>query len=142
MQAIAKDAPHRRESNDGYRVLDVEERLLMFLARVRHKVSFKELAYQYGCGEATARRYCGETMETFARHLVPRLVFPRPPADLMVMRRDEVARNFPDLLAILDATNWKQLKPENFLENRLTYSGYKHANVFQVLFGECASVLR
>jgi hypothetical protein len=39
-------------------------------------------------------------------------------------------------LAILDATNWEQLKPENFLENRLSYSAYKHMNVYQVLLGE------
>jgi hypothetical protein len=42
----------------------------------------------------------------------------------------------PDLVAILDATNWEQLKPENFLENRLSYSAFKHMNVYQVLLGE------
>ena len=29
-----------------------------------------------------------------------------------------------------------QLKPENFLENRLSYSAFKHMNAFQVLLGE------
>jgi hypothetical protein len=52
------------------------------------------------------------------------------------MTRSEVKEKFPDLLAILDATNWEQFKPENFLENRLSYSAYKHMNVYQVLLGE------
>jgi hypothetical protein len=52
------------------------------------------------------------------------------------MTRPEVQGLFPYLVAILDATNWEQFKPENFLENRLSYSAYKHMNVYQVLLGE------
>lgn len=74
-------------------------------------------------------------VELFTRHLVPRLVFPRPPEELKQMARKDVLEVYPDLLAILDATNWEQLKPENFLENRLTYSAFKHFNAFQVLLG-------
>lgn len=126
----------RRQSNEGFRKVDFEDRVLMFLARIKRKVSFQELGYQYGCGRATAKRYFDEMVELFNTHLVPRLVFPRPPEELRQMARSEVKEAFPDLLAILDATNWEQLKPENFLENRLTYSAYKHFNAFQVLFGE------
>lgn len=111
----------------------------MFLARMRRKVTFKELGFQFGCGAESARRYFNELKEQFTKHMVPRLVFPRSPENLRAMRRAEVKEAFPDLLAILDATTWEQLKPENFLENRLSYSAYKHATVFQVLFGECAS---
>jgi hypothetical protein len=107
----------------------------MFLARIWRKPPFKELGYQYGCGEETARRYCEEMTEMFSFHMVPRLVYPRTPAELRAMRRPEVARAFPDLLGILDATNWEQLTPENFLQNRLSYSAYKHKTVFQSLFG-------
>ncbi len=52
------------------------------------------------------------------------------------MSRPEALEVFPDLLAIMDATNWEQHKPQNFLENRISYSAYKHMNVFQVLFGK------
>lgn len=109
---------------------------MMFLARVRRKVTFQELGYQYGCGKESANRYCSELVKLFSKHLVPRLVFPRAPAELRKMTRPEVARLFPDLVAILDATNWEQCKPENFLENRLSYSAFKHENVYQVLLGE------
>ncbi len=95
-----------------------------------------ELGFQYGCGRESAKRYFRELTKLFRLHLVPRLVFPRPPAELRAMTRPEVLQVFPDLLAILDATNWEQQKPENFLENRLSYSAYKHMNAFQVLFGE------
>jgi len=108
----------------------------MFLARVKRKVTFQELGYQYGCGKDSARRYCNEITSLVSQHLVPRLVFPRPPEELMRMSRPDVQRLFPDLLAVLDATNWEQFKPENFLENRLSFSAYKHMNVFQVLLGE------
>lgn len=57
------------------------------------------------------------------------------------MSRPKVLRLFPDLLVILDAMNWEQLKPENFLENRLSYSALKHMNVYQVLLGESLGVL-
>ena len=108
----------------------------MFLARLRRKVTFQELGYQYGCGKESARRYCDELTDLFQKHFVPRLVFPRPPEEVSAMTRPEVKEKFPDLLAILDATNWEQLKPENFLENRLSYSAYKHMNMYQVLLGE------
>ena len=74
-------------------------------------------------------------VKIFHKNFVSRLVFPRPPQELKDMSRQQVLDAFPDLLAILDATNWEQLKPENFLENRLSYSAYKHMNVFQVLLG-------
>jgi hypothetical protein len=108
----------------------------MFLSRVRRKTTFQELGYQYGCGKESARKYCKEMTNIFREHFVPQLVFPRPPEELKAMARPEVLEKYPDLLAILDATNWEQLKPENFLENRLSYSAYKHNNVFQVLLGE------
>lgn len=108
----------------------------MFLARVRRKVPFQELGYQFGCGEESARRYYEEMSLLFKKHFVPRLIFPRPPEELRQMTRENVRKQYPDLLAILDATNWQQLKPANFLENRLSWSGYKHMNVFQSLLGE------
>jgi hypothetical protein len=136
LQVVKSELPDRRQSNDGYRKLDLPDRVVMFLARLRRKVTFQELGYQYGCGKESARRYCDELTDLFQKHFVPRLVFPRPPEEVSAMTRPEVKEKFPDLLAILDATNWEQLKPENFLENRLSYSAYKHMNVYQVLLGE------
>ncbi len=141
-QVVQPEVPERRKSNEGFRKLDLEERVVMFLARIRRKVTFQELGYQYGCGKETARRYCNEMTKLFSCHLVPRLMFPLPPADLIRMRRPDVQHLFPDLLAILDATNWEQFKPQNFLENRLSYSAFKHMNAFQVLLGEWWGVFR
>jgi hypothetical protein len=133
---IKNEKPNRRESNDGHRKLDLDEQVLIFLTRLRRKTLFQELGYQYGCGKETARRYFEELVDIFHKHFVSLLVFPRSPEDLKNMCREEVLAKFPDLLAILDATNWEQLKPGNFLENRLSYSSYKHMTVFQVLLGE------
>ena len=136
LQVVESELPDRRQSNDGYRKLDLPDRVVMFLARLRRKVTFQELGYQYGCGKESARRYCDELTDLFQKHFVSRLIFPRLPAEVSAMTRPEVKAKYPDLLAILDATNWEQLKPENFLENRLSYSAYKHMNVYQVLLGE------
>ena len=65
----------------------------------------------------------------------PRLIFSPTAEELKKMSRQQVLDHYSDLLAILDAKNWEQLKPENFVENRLTYSAFKHFNSFQVLFG-------
>jgi len=111
----------------------------MFLTRLWRKEPFKELGFQYGCGEETARRYFDEILALFHKTLVHRLVFLRSPEDVRNMNPSHVQEAFPDLLFILDATNWQQQKPENFVENRLTYSAYKHYNSFQVLFGTCAA---
>lgn len=139
---IKKPASDRRKSNDGFRKLRSRDRVLMFLQRLRRKTTFQELGYLYGCGKETASRYFGEMVEIFNAHFVPRLVFPRTPEELKAMTREQVANKFPDLLAILDATNWEQLKPENFLQNRLSYSAFKHMTVFQVLLGELAGCAR
>jgi len=56
------------------------------------------------------------------------------------MSKKEVLETFPDLLALLDATNWRELQSENFLLNRLSYSSYKHFVAFQVLLGKYISV--
>jgi len=133
---INDGAPNRRQSNEGFRKLDLDDRVLIFLQRLRRKTTFQELGYLYGCGKESARRYFGEMVKIFHTHFVPRLVFPRTPEELRKMSREQVSNQFPDLLAILDATNWEQLKPENFLENRLSYSAFKHMNAFQVLLGE------
>lgn len=134
-QATEEEAPNRRVSNEGHRRIDLGERVLIFLTRIKRKRSFKELGYLYGCGKESARRYYVELVNIFCVHLVPRLVFPRPPEELLQMARAEVLQRFPDLLAIFDATNWEQLTAENFLLNRLSYSAYKHFVVFQVLLG-------
>ena len=52
------------------------------------------------------------------------------------MADEATLQQFPDLLAVLDATNWQQQKPENFLLNRLSYSAYKHFVAFQTLLGK------
>ncbi len=57
----------------------------MFLSRLRRKVTYQELGYQYGCGKESARRYCKELTNLFHEHFVPRLVFPRPPEELINM---------------------------------------------------------
>jgi hypothetical protein len=118
----------------------LEERVLIFLTRIRRKRSFKEMGYLYGCGKASAQRYFEELRDLFCTEMVPRLVFPRSPEDLLRMADEATLQQFPDLLAILDATNWEQQKPENFLLNRLSYSAYKHFVAFQVLLGMYGSV--
>lgn len=130
------DPNSRRQSNEGYRKVDLDDRVLIYLTRLKRKRSFKELGYLYGCGKASAQRYYDELLDLFSTTMVPRLVFPRPPEELLAMASQLTLERFPDLLGVLDATNWEQLKSENFFFNRLSYSAYKHFVAFQSLFGE------
>jgi hypothetical protein len=114
----------------------LQDRVLIFLTRLRRKTPFRELGYLYGCGKTSAQRYFEEIVDIWCEHVVDQLVFPRTPEELLAMSRKEVLDRFPHLLAILDATNWEELKAENFLLNRLSYSAYKHFNAFQVLLGK------
>lgn len=134
-QVIPKKKGRDRRSNEGYRKLDLPERVLIFLSRQWRKVHFSALGYLYGCGKSTAHEYYEELRNIFYEKLVPRLVFPPSPRELRAMLPQKVLEAFPDLLTILDATNWGQETPENFLLNRLAYSAYKHEVVFQVLLG-------
>lgn len=130
-----RDDAARRRSNEGHRNVDLDDRVLLFLSRIKRKTPFSELGYLYGCGKASAQRYYQEMVNIFCTDMVPHLVFPRPPEELLKMTSQKVLENFPDLLAILDATNWEQQRPENFLLNRLSYSAFKHFVAFQVLLG-------
>lgn len=107
----------------------------MFLTRLRRKESFQYLGYLFGCGEQTCRDYHQELVDLFVKHVVPNLVYPFPPSFLMRMKQESAAKEFPDLLYVLDGTSLKQNVPGNFLENRLCYSAYKHEVAFQVLVG-------
>ena len=71
-------------------------------------------------------------------NLVPRLVFLPKAKHLDEMRPKDVKNVFPNLVCILDATVFPQQKPENFLLNRLAYSGYKNCVGFQAVFGKFA----
>jgi len=133
---INEKASARRQSNEGYRKLDLDDRTLIFLTRLNRKRSFRELGFLYGCGKSSAERYHYELVDIFSKNLVPRLVFPRSPEELLGMSEKEVLERFPDLLALLDATNWRELLSENFLLNRVSYSSYKHFVAFQVLLGK------
>ncbi len=136
-QKAEKDEQSEKpKANAGFKKVKLVERALLFLTRLWRKPTFRELGYHYGCGRETAREYFNYMVKIFRRNIVPRLMFPRSPEELSKMTSEEVRKAFPDLLMILDATNWGQLKPENFLENRMSYSAYKHENVFQVLLGE------
>jgi hypothetical protein len=91
---IKDEAANRRQSNEGFRKLDLDDRVLIFLQRLRHKTTFQELGYQYGCGKESARRYFEEMVKIFHAHFVPRLVFPRTPEELRKMSRDQVQSSF------------------------------------------------
>lgn len=117
----------------------------MFLQRLCRKTKFQELGYLYGIGKASASDYFWELVVNFRVGFVPNLVYPRSPEELKGMSREEVLRAFPDLLYLIDATNWQQQKSENFLGNRLSYSAYKHFAAYQVLLGKydgCLTHLR
>jgi hypothetical protein len=103
------DPSARRQSNEDWRKVDLDEWVLIYLTRIKRKGSFKELGYLYGCGKASEQRYYQEFLELSSKHMVPRLVFPRSPEQLSEMADQNTLERFADLLGVFDATNWQQL---------------------------------
>ena len=67
-----RDASQRRRSKEGYRKVDMKDRMLIFLSLFGGRRLFPELGYQFGRGKETARQYFVEIVDLFNTHFVPR----------------------------------------------------------------------
>ena len=109
--------------------------MLIFLQRLRRKTTFQELGYLYGCGKESARRYFGEMVKIFHTHFVPRLVFPRTPEELRKMSREQVLKQFPDLLAIFGCNKLGAVEAGKFSRESVVLLCFQAHERFPSSFG-------
>jgi hypothetical protein len=126
----------RRKSNSGYRILPTNDRILLFLMRMRRDTTFEGLGVYFGVAVSTAHDYYLEMLSVAHSVLVPLLFCPLKAAQIRTMIPKDFARDLPGCLVIFDLTGFALNSKENVLLSRLLYSAYHHRSETGVLFGE------
>lgn len=126
---------NRRKSNSGHRKLKVEDRILLFLMRMRRKVPFEGLQFEFGVAASTASNYYYDVLKMFHAEVVPRLLHPLKGPEIEAMTPEDFARDLPGCKVIFDLTGFRKSGKENVLLSRLLWSAYHHQSEVGVLFG-------
>jgi len=117
-------------------MLDIEDRIFMFLIRMRRRYPFATLSLLFGVANSTVELYYNELLLLFYEVLVPRLVYPLSKAETVRITPEDFARDLPDIQVIWDATGFKMKSKENVLLSRLLYSAYHHTSEGFAVFGK------
>jgi len=114
----------RRHSNSGFRKLDQDDRILLFLFRMRRRVPFEGLRIYFGVSTGTAHAYYVEMLKLFNSDVVPRLLRPFSAEELDDMTPPDFKADLPGAMFIVDLTGFPWKSKENVLLSRLLYSAY------------------
>lgn len=126
---------NRRNSNSGYRKLDLEDRILLFLMRMRRRVPFEGLRLSFGVSIGSASKYYYECLQSFHTHVVPRLLYPLKADEIDRMIPNEFAEDLPGCKVIFDLTGFAMRSKENVLLSRILWSAYHHRSEAAAVFG-------
>ncbi|KAG0412544.1 hypothetical protein HPB47_010303, partial [Ixodes persulcatus] len=105
----------------------------MVLVRLRTGMPMRELERNFGVSMATASRIFSKWILFLQRSLKKITRFPT----LAKVQRSLPShfRQFPDTRVVIDCTEIRLQVPSALEAQRLTFSGYKHANTIKVLVG-------
>ena len=126
----------RRHSNEGYRKLSLQDRVLMFVMRMRRRVPFEGLRLFFGVSAGTAHNYFDEMRDMFWNDVMPRLLHPRSGAEIDAMTSAEIKADLPGAKIIFDLTAFPWNSKENVLLARVLYSAYHHRHEGGAVFGK------
>lgn len=130
----------RRASNEGYRALDIDDRIFLFLIRLRRRMPFETIGILFGISHDTAHRYYRELLAAFCENVVARLLFPLSKEETVDATPEDFRRDLPDILVIWDATGFKLKSKEDVLLSKLLWSEYHHQSEAFVVFGTCKAM--
>src|SRR3990167_8696748 len=103
----------KRRSNKGYRKLCVEDRISLFMKRMRRNIPFEGLGIEFGIGKTTAEDYYYEMLDLFHKHLVQRLLDP-PNGDVIDgWTNHDIKEKLPGAKFIVDLTSFRLKSKEN-----------------------------
>ena len=125
-----------RKSNEGFRLLDLDDRLLLFLIRIRRCMPFRVLGILFGVSKSAAHNYYNEILDLIVKSALPLLVHPRSREELLAVASNKFKEDLPGALLIWDATGFRWQGRENVALSRLLYSAYHHQSEGLVLFGK------
>lgn len=104
--------------------------------RMRRRVPFEGLEYQFGVSKATASNYYYECLKIFHEDVAPRLLYPMNGPDIDAMTPADFAADLPGCKVIFDLTGFEKKGKENVLLSRILYSAYHHKSELGALFGK------
>lgn len=126
----------RRSSNSGFRKTNVKDRILLFLVRMRRRMPFEGLRIMFGVSIGTAHAYYREVLESFHKHVVPRLLRPLSANEIARITPKEFARDLPGAVFVVDLTSFGCKGKGNVSLARVLYSAYHHQHEKAAVFGE------
>ena len=121
--------------HQGHRALDVADRVLLFLMRLRRGVPFEGLRIMFGISFGSAFNYFTECLNAFHRHVMPRLLHPLSAEQIDAMSSEDIKRDLPGAKLIFDLTAFPWKSKENVLLSRILYSAYHHRHEGGAVFG-------
>ncbi len=119
-------------------MLCTEDRILLFLMRMRRRVPFEGMRLLFGVSIGTVCNYYGEMLKRFHVHVVPRLLYPLSGPAVDAMTPQNVKDDLPGARVIWDGTGLALKCKENTTVGRLLYSGYHHRPEAMAVFGNGA----
>ena len=132
----------KRHANKGYRRLSLDDRVLLFLIRLRRHRPFEGLGILFGISENTANAYYKEMLNWFHADVVPRLLRPLNARELDAVTPPTYKDMLPGAMMIWDATGFPINSKENVCLSRLLYSAYHHESEMFASFGELGNMCR
>jgi hypothetical protein len=118
--------------------LELRERLLMTTVWLRLYLSTEALGFFFGVDKATASRNTRRILPCLRQLGDATLGWPEPPKRGEGKSIEQALRNYPDLLAVIDATEQPVQRPGDDEQQRAHYSGKKkrHTRKTQIIVNE------
>lgn len=125
----------KKGSNKGHRRLKLDERILLFLIRLRQRHAYEGLGILFGVSETSVATYYKEMLLLFHTDVVPRLLRPLTARELDAVTPQTTKDQLPGAFIIWDATGLPVNSKENVCLSRLLYSAYHHKSELFATFG-------
>ena len=122
--------PDRQRAIGGGRKyrLQVREQLIMVTCWLRLYLNTEAMGFFFGVDKSTVSRNCHRLLKVLRALGDETLGWPDPPKRGEGKSVEQVLREYPDLLAIVDATEQRIQRPSNDERQRKHYSGKKKAH--------------
>ena len=122
--------PHRKRAVGGGRKysLKLKDQLVMVTCWLRLYLNTEAMGFFFGVDKSTVSRNCRRLLQVLRSLGEETLGWPEPPQHGQGKNVEQALRDYPDLLAIVDATEQRIQRPSDDERQRRHYSGKKKAH--------------
>jgi hypothetical protein len=122
--------PHRKRAMGGGRKysLKLKDQLVMVTCWLRLYLNTEAMGFFFGVDKSTVSRNCRRLLPVLRSLGEETLGWPEPPQRGQGKNAEQALRDYPDLLAIVDATEQRIQRPGDNERQRHHYSGKKKAH--------------